>query len=155
MIANSAKPVSDKIMVEQKDGAGRGFGENSSGLGRILRFVVVGGIGFVADAAMLALLLAATPLGPFVARLISIGFGLTVTWLCNRTLTFRPSSRGMLREGARYGGVGITTSIVNYLVYGVLLLAMPSMAPLLAMVVASLAAMALSYLGYSRLVFDR
>ena len=155
MIANSAKPVSDKIMVEQKDGAGRGFGENSSGLGRILRFVVVGGIGFVADAAMLALLLAATPLGPFVARLLSIGFGLTVTWLCNRTLTFRPSSRGMLREGARYGGVGITTSIVNYLVYGVLLLAMPSMAPLLAMVVASLAAMALSYLGYSRLVFDR
>ena len=155
MIANSAKPVSDKIMVEQKDGAGRGFGENSSGLGRILRFVVVGGIGFVADAAMLALLLAATPLGPFVARLISIGFGLTVTWLCNRTLTFRPSSRGMLREGARYGGVGITTSIVNYLVYGVLLLAMPSMAPLLALVVASLAAMALSYLGYSRLVFDR
>ena len=155
MIANSAKPVSDKIMVEQKDGAGRGFGENSSGLGRILRFVMVGGIGFVADAAMLALLLAATPLGPFVARLLSIGFGLTVTWLCNRTLTFRPSSRGMLREGARYGGVGITTSIVNYLVYGVLLLAMPSMAPLLAMVVASLAAMALSYLGYSRLVFDR
>ena len=155
MIANSAKPVSDKILVEQKDGAGRGFGENSSGLGRILRFVVVGGIGFVADAAMLALLLAATPLGPFVARLISIGFGLTVTWLCNRTLTFRPSSRGMLREGARYGGVGITTSIVNYLVYGVLLLTMPSMAPLLALVVASLAAMALSYLGYSRLVFDR
>ena len=155
MISNSAKPVSDKIMVEQKDGAGRGFGENSSGLGRILRFVVVGGIGFVADAAMLALLLAATPLGPFVARLLSIGFGLTVTWLCNRTLTFRPSSRGMLREGARYGGVGITTSIVNYLVYGVLLLAMPSMVPLLALVVASLAAMALSYLGYSRLVFDR
>ena len=155
MIANSAKPVSDKIMVEQKDGAGRGFGENSSGPGRILRFVVVGGCGFVADAAMLALLLALTPLGPFLARLISIGFGLTITWLCNRTLTFRPSSRGMLREGARYGGVGITTSIVNYLVYGVLLLAMPSMAPLPAMVVASLAAMALSYLGYSRLVFDR
>ena len=49
----------------------------------------------------------------------------------------------------------VETSIVNYLVYGVLLLAMPSMAPLPAMVVASLAAMALSYLGYSRLVFDR
>jgi hypothetical protein len=29
------------------------------------------------------------------------------------------------------------------------------MAPLLALVMASLAAMALSYLGYSRLVFDR
>ena len=155
MVSKGAKRFPDKIMLRQKGGAGWKFEENTSGPGRILRFVVVGSIGFVADAAMLALLLAATPLGPFVARLLSIGFGLTVTWLCNRTLTFRPSSRGMLREGARYGGVGITTSIVNYLVYGVLLLAMPSMAPLLAMVVASLAAMALSYLGYSRLVFDR
>ena len=124
-------------------------------MNRILRFILVGGIGFVADAAMLALLLAVTPLGPFVARLVSIGFALCVTWLCNRTLTFRPSERGMLREGTRYGGVGIATSIVNYLVYGGLLLAVPSMPPLAAMVAASLAAMVLSYLGYSRLVFDR
>ena len=124
-------------------------------MNRILRFVVVGGIGFVADAGMLTLLLAATPLGPFAARLVSLAFGLTVTWLLNRTLTFGPSSRGMLKEGARYGGVGITTSIVNYLVYGGLLLAMPWMAPLLALVIASLVAMTFSYLGYSRLVFDR
>jgi putative flippase GtrA len=124
-------------------------------MSRILRFAIVGGIGFVADAAMLALLLAGTPLGPFVARLASIAFGLAVTWLCNRTLTFQPSSRGMLREGARYGGVGVTTSVVNYLVYSVLLLALPWMPPLVALVLASLAAMALSYLGYSRLVFDR
>ena len=124
-------------------------------MSRILRFVVVGGIGFVADGAILALLLAATPLGPFGARLVSIAFGLAVTWLCNRTLTFQPSSRGMLREGARYGGVGITTSVFNYLVYSVLLLAVPWMPPLVALVLASLAAMALSYLGYSRLVFDR
>jgi putative flippase GtrA len=124
-------------------------------MNRILRFVVVGGIGFIADAGMLALLLAATPLGPFAARLVSVAFSLAATWLCNRTLTFQPSSRGMLREGARYGGVGITTSIVNYVVYSGLLLAMPWMAPLLALVIASLAAMTLSYLGYSRLVFDR
>jgi len=124
-------------------------------MSRIFRFVFVGGIGFVADAGLLALLLAATPLGPFVARLVSIAFGLTVTWLFNRTLTFGPSGRSMLREGARYGGVGITTSIVNYLVYGGLLLAMPWMAPLLALVIASLVAMTFSYIGYSRLVFHR
>ncbi|TGT57510.1 GtrA family protein, partial [bacterium M00.F.Ca.ET.159.01.1.1] len=34
---------------------------------RIVRFVFAGGIGFVADAAALWLLLAVTPLGPFVA----------------------------------------------------------------------------------------
>ena len=124
-------------------------------MSRILRFAIVGGVGFVVDAGVLALLLAATPLGPFVARLVSIGCGLTITWLCNRMLTFGPSSRSVLSEGARYGGVGITTSIVNYLVYSVLLLAMPWMPPLVALVIASLVAMALSYLGYSRLVFDR
>ena len=124
-------------------------------MSRILRFAFVGGIGFVADAAMLALLLSLTPFGPFAARLVSIGFGLCVTWLCNRTLTFQPSSRGVLREGARYGGVGITTSIVNYLVYSLLLLAVPAMPPLAALVAASVAVMVLSYIGYSRLVFDR
>jgi putative flippase GtrA len=124
-------------------------------MNRFLRFVFVGGIGFVADAGMLALLLQATPLGPLAARLASVAFALTVTWLCNRTLTFGPSERGLIVEGTRYGGVGITSSIVNYLIYGGLLLAMPWMAPLLALAIASLAAMMLSYLGYSRLVFDR
>jgi putative flippase GtrA len=122
---------------------------------RVLRFAVVGGVGFIADASMLALLLAATPLNPFAARLLSIGFGLAVTWFCNRTLTFQPSSRGLLRESARYGGVGATTSLANYAIYSGLLLAMPWFPPLAALVAASLAAMALSYIGYSRLVFDR
>lgn len=122
---------------------------------RILRFAVVGGMGFVVDAALLALLIATTPLGPFVSRLASIGFALTVTWLCNRSLTFGPSGRGIAAEGARYGGVGITTSIVNYLVYCGLLIVLPGLPVLAALVLASLTAMLLSYLGYSRLVFDR
>lgn len=124
-------------------------------MNRVLRFAVVGGIGFLADAALLALLISTTPLGPFLSRLVSVGFALCVTWLCNRNLTFSPSERGMAMEGARYGGVGVTTSIVNYLVYCGLLLALPGMPALAALALASLAAMALSYLGYSRLVFDR
>ncbi len=53
-------------------------------------------------------------LNPFLARLLSIGFALAVTWLINRTVTFGPSSRHVAVEGARYGGVGIGTSLVNY-----------------------------------------
>ncbi|RWM10418.1 MAG: GtrA family protein [Mesorhizobium sp.] len=124
-------------------------------MGRLTRFVLAGGIGFVADAAALWLLLSATPLGPLAARVLSIGFALCVTWQINRHLTFSPSSRGMAREGARYGGVGIATSIVNYLVYCAALFALPGLPPLAALVIASLVAMALSFLGYSRLVFDR
>jgi putative flippase GtrA len=124
-------------------------------MSRISRFILAGGVGFVADAAMLALLMAVTPLGPFLARILSIGFALAVTWLLNRHLTFAPSSRGTAIEGARYGGVGVVSSIANYLVYSALLVALPDLPPLAALAVASLAAMVLSYLGYSRLVFDR
>lgn len=122
---------------------------------RLFRFAVVGGIGFLTDAAILALLLAVTPLGAFVSRLISIACGLTVTWLCNRSLTFGPSTRAIAAEGARYGGVGAATSLVNYLVYCGLLLALPELPVPVALVVASLVAMMLSYFGYSRFVFDR
>ena len=61
----------------------------------------------------------------------------------------------MAREGVRYGGVGVATSVVNYLVYSAILLALPAAPPLAALAVASLLAMGLSFLGYSRLVFDR
>ncbi|WFP76936.1 GtrA family protein [Mesorhizobium sp. WSM4906] len=124
-------------------------------MGRLTRFVLAGGIGFVADAVALWLLLAVTPLGPLAARVLSIGFALTVTWQFNRHLTFAPSSRGIAQEGARYGGVGVATSIVNYLVYCAFLFALPALPPLAALAVASIVAMALSFLGYSRLVFDR
>ena len=82
-------------------------------------------------------------------------FALSITWSINRHLTFSPSGRGIAQEGARYGGVGIATSIVNYLVYCAILFALPAMPPLAALAIASLVAMALSFLGYSRLVFDR
>ncbi|MER8952575.1 GtrA family protein [Mesorhizobium sp. M0833] len=124
-------------------------------MGRLARFIVAGSIGFVADAAALWLVLTIAPLGPFAARIISIGFALSVTWLINRHLTFSPSSRGVAQEGARYGGVGIATSLVNYFVYCAMLFALPMVPPLIALAVASLVAMALSFLGYSKLVFDR
>jgi putative flippase GtrA len=122
---------------------------------RVVSFVVVGGLGFAADAAALALLLAVTPFGPFLARILSIAFALTCTWLLNRSFTFGPSRRAVAVEGARYGSVGIATGIANYLVYSALLLALPGLPPLAALAVASIAAMALSFAGYSRLVFDR
>jgi putative flippase GtrA len=122
---------------------------------RFTRFLVVGGVGFIADAALLALLTAGLAVDPFLARIVSIGFALTVTWVLNRAMTFGPSGRHVAVEGARYGGVGIATSIVNLAVYAALLAAVPACPPLLALAVGSAVAMALSFVGYSRLVFDR
>ncbi|MFN4272036.1 MAG: GtrA family protein [Aliihoeflea sp.] len=122
---------------------------------RIASFGFVGAIGFVVDAAALALILMSLAMDPFVARLLSMAIALTATWLLNRTLTFGASDRPMAVEGVRYGGVGILSGIVNYLVYSAALLILPSLHPLLALVAGSAAAMVFSYLGYSRLVFDR
>lgn len=124
-------------------------------MNRFVRFVLIGAIGFVADAGMLYLLLHTTTLGAVSARVGSIAFALLVTWQLNRWLTFGPSSRPIAVEGARYGGIGMATSVVNFVVYSAVLWAMPDLTVFLALVVGSLAALVFSFFGYSRLVFDR
>ena len=51
--------------------------------------------------------------------------------------------------------VDYTTYTFNYALYAGLVTAMPAMPPLVALAVASAAAMAMSWAGYSRLVFAR
>lgn len=122
---------------------------------RIASFGFVGAIGFAVDAGVLALILALLPADPFLARLGSMAVALAATWLLNRTLTFGASHRPAVVEGARYGGIGAASGLVNYLVYSAVLVVLPGFHPLLALVIGSAAAMVFSYLGYSRLVFDR
>jgi putative flippase GtrA len=118
-------------------------------------FVVAGTIGFLADAGMLALLLYVSPLGPFAARVVAILFAMSVTWSFNRAVTFGKSRFPLLLEGARYGSVGVLSALVNYAVYAALLLGIPWLHPVAAVIVASLAAMAFSWAGYSRFVFQK
>lgn len=118
-------------------------------------FVIAGSLGFLADAGMLTLLLHLTPLGPFSARVLAILFALGVTWIFNRSLTFGKSRFPALLEGARYGGVGLLSAVLNYAIYAGALLAVPSLHPLLAVVIASAGAMAFSWVGYSRFVFQK
>jgi putative flippase GtrA len=118
-------------------------------------FIVAGATGFLADAGMLALLLKITPLGPLSARIIAILFALSVTWTINRSLTFGKSRHGLVTEGARYGGVGLVSALVNYAIYAAILLILPSVHPLIAVAFASLGAMAFSWAGYSRFVFQK
>jgi len=122
---------------------------------RIASFGFVGAIGFAVDALVLWILLAAFAPDPLLARLGSMAMALAATWLLNRSLTFGASARPVVVEGARYGGIGAASGLLNYLVYSALLILLPAIHPLLALVAGSAAAMVFSYLGYSRLVFDR
>lgn len=116
-------------------------------------FALAGSLGFLADAGMLSLLLAATPLGPLPARIIAIAFAMLVTWGFNRAVTFGRSRYPLLVEGARYGGVGILSALVNYAIYAAVILLLPAIQPVVAVVIASAMAMVFSWLGYSRFVF--
>lgn len=122
---------------------------------KLVRFGIAGGIGFIVDAGVLALLLHLTPLGPFLARLIAIAIAMITTWSFNRAFTFGRSGHSLAAEGFRYGSVGITTALLNYALYSVLLISLPVLQPLAAMVFASTASMAFSFFGYSRFVFRR
>lgn len=122
---------------------------------RFIRFALVGGIGFLIDAGLLALLHYGAGLDPYSARLISITASAFTTWRLNRSLTFGASDRSQASEGFRYALVAAATAGFNYLVYAALLLTFPSLPPISAAVAATLAAMFFSYAGYSRLVFQR
>lgn len=118
-------------------------------------FALAGATGFAVDSGVLFLLMSAAGLGPFSARAFAIAAAMTCTWLINRRQTFGKSRHSTVGEGIRYGGVGLATSLVNYALYSLMLLVLPGFPPLAALVIASLLAMALSYMGYSRLVFRR
>lgn len=121
--------------------------------GRFLRFAIVGGAGFLIDAALLTLLHDGAGLDPFSARLVSISVSAFTTWRLNRSLTFGASERSQGSEGLRYALVAAATAGFNYAVYVLLLLAWPELPPIAAAILATCAAMFFSYVGYSRLVF--
>jgi putative flippase GtrA len=120
---------------------------------RIAAFVLAGGAGFATDAAVLYLLTGPAGVNPFLARLVSFAAAVCMTWAINRRVTFGPSERSLAGEGARYGIVAVAVGLFNYLAYAGLLLAFPGLHPVGALAIASLAAMILSFLGYSRFVF--
>ncbi|MGO6986974.1 GtrA family protein, partial [Rhizobium leguminosarum] len=47
---------------------------------KLIRFTIAGVIGFLVDAGILSVLLALTPLGPFLARLVAIALAMASTW---------------------------------------------------------------------------
>ncbi len=118
------------------------------------RFALVGGIGFLIDAGLLAALHYGAGLDPFSARLVSISASAFTTWRLNRSLTFGASERSQAREGFRYALVAGLTAALNYLLYALALIVWPDLPPIAVAVGATLAAMGFSYAGYSRFVFQ-
>lgn len=121
---------------------------------QILRYGLVGGIGFVTDAGVLYALTSAGA-GFYRARLASFAVALTVTWALNRHWTFGRRGRdGLARSYAGYLAVQLGGALANFLVYaGVLRLIPPTPAhAVLALACGSAVGLVVNFTG-ARLVF--
>lgn len=130
---------------------------NESPLARAARrFVVVGGIGFLVDAAVLTLLVNANGWNPFYARLASFAVAVTATWLLNRRYTFAHRRRHRTHtEYSRYVLVQSLGAALNFAVYALCLAGAPWLRelPILALAAGSVVAMGFNFWAMQWLVF--
>lgn len=120
---------------------------------RIIWFLAAGGLGFVIDAGLTYLLITQAGFSPFFARIPAIFCAMAATFVINRNRTFGRSERSIAQEGFRYWVVGVTSALLNYAVYSLLLHSIPMLQPIVAVIFGSAAATLYSFFGYSRFVF--
>lgn len=91
----------------------------------LLKFCIVGGIGFLVDAGLTQLLGVWTSMGPYWGRVPSFLCAATITWLLNRRYTFQGSGRPVSREWFSYMGANAAGGMVNYGAYSLFLVFFP------------------------------
>jgi len=119
-------------------------------------FVVVGGIGFIIDASILAILVHGYGWGDYTARILSFAVAVTATWYLNRRYVF--SARKTLdrrSEYSRYLAVQLTGMAINFLVYSLCIATVEIMDqwPVLALAVGSAVALFFNFMGARLFVF--
>jgi putative flippase GtrA len=137
--------------------------------GQVLRFGIVGGVGFLVDAGLLHVMLE-LGLGYYGGRVVSFLAAATVTWILNRSFTFRPESppsgsqrathRGPThpaREWLAYLGLMVIGGLVNYGTYALAvgLLEPVRRYPALGVALGSIAGMAINFWSAKTMLFER
>lgn len=92
----------------------------------LVRFTVVGGVGFLIEALLLTYFATVPSVGPIWGRFISFPLAVLATWWLNRTLTFK-STNDPGREGMRYFLVQIFGALANLAVFISLVSHFPSL----------------------------
>lgn len=121
----------------------------------LMRFALVGAVGFAVDGGLLQLLVS-LGWGPIAARALSFPAAVLATWWLNRSITFREREPGgLLASLLRYVAVSVVGTGVNFGIYASLVLASAAMAahPLLPFAIASGAALVFNYLGSKHFAF--
>lgn len=125
---------------------------------RFLRFAIVGTLGFVVDAGVLALVLQSGLAGFHAGRCLSFLAAASFTWALNRRFTFadRAASRGSRgAQWARYVAAMSAGAAVNYAVYALVLhmLGYTGLIAPLAVAAGSIAGLGVNFTAARHLVF--
>ena len=110
-------------------------------------FATSGAFAFAVDAIVLKSLTTWTGLSPFLARLIAIALAMVVGWLSHRRLTFAVAAAPSLAEFLRYAALAWTAAAINYAIFAAILLMRPETEHLLALLIATVVSMCVSYVG--------
>jgi putative flippase GtrA len=88
------------------------------GRSELLRFTIVGGVGFLVDASILTLLVQVIGLDPYSSRVVSFLAAASTTWWFNRVFTFPGHApRPIARQWLSFLLVSIGGAVINYGVY--------------------------------------
>ena len=117
-----------------------------------VRFLLVGGSGFVIDAG-LTYLLVSLNVAPWLARIPAVLFAMLYTWQANRYFTYEVKAARSAAEALRYALVAAAMALGNYVAY--LFLIDRGMWPVAAVTVATAFQTVASFYAYRYFVFGK
>lgn len=124
-------------------------------LRQLLRFSIVGGMGFLVDAGIVQTLVTVLAWHPIAARIVSFLAAATTTWLLNRRFTFKTTQAAVHREWLIYLTCMLAGGAVNWLVYLAVLQQFPATLtlPWIGVAAGSMAGLGINFLLAKLLVF--
>lgn len=124
---------------------------------RLLKFALVGGIGFIADAAAFSLCFYLLEMPLITSRLISFLIAATVTWFGNRTFTFANQDSELAKQWLKFISVACVSATPNFLTFKaiVFVFGQAGLMPMVALIVGVLVGMVSNYLFSSMWVFKK
>lgn len=124
---------------------------------QLIRFSIVGSIGFVIDATFLTIAISFLSLGPYYGRLLSYLIAASSTWFMNRHFTFPGSEKNAIhRQWGKFLGVNALGGVINLGVYTACISGVFSVTttPVIAVAIGSLVALAFNFWASRRWVFQ-
>lgn len=123
----------------------------------IIRFGIVGSVGFAIDGGVLTLMVTTLAVNPYIARLVSFSVAATITWALNRKWTFPGAS--LQRRGpqyVRYLVVQVIGALINLGIFAILIAFWPALlvVPVFPLAAGALVAMAFTLLSSKLFVFS-